>query len=208
MHGSGGPARSFSRQREIAKKEKCMKRRKNGTALILLFAALLLLVGLTSCAPDPPTDADALRGQWAVYLNVDDPDTPEKEERFYNAIIDIQYTVPGYWCFGFVASDSSSTDPDPEPLDPYEIDEVTAECFIKSNRTQSKEDGSFTISFTSEGDSFTVEYRFIDAERNTMEAEFGLISEAEGTDNTEVFIMKRLIDHEIKINADILIPDI
>ena len=57
-----------------------MKRRKNGTALILLFAALLLLVGLTSCAPDPPTDADALRGQWAVYF--DDPDTPEKEEEF------------------------------------------------------------------------------------------------------------------------------
>ena len=100
MHGSGGPARSFSRQREIAKKEKCMKRRKNGTALILLFVSLLLLVGLTSCAPDPPTDADALRGQWAVYANVDDPDTPEKEEEFDGVIIDIQYTVPGYWCFG------------------------------------------------------------------------------------------------------------
>ena len=208
MHGSGGPARSFSRQREIAKKEKCMKRRKNGTALIMLFAALLLLVGLTSCAPDPPTDADALRGQWAVYY--DDPDTPEKEEEFVDAIIDIQYTVPGYWCFGFVTSDPSSTDSDSEPLDPYEIDEATAAYFIKSNRTQSNEDGSFTISSTVESDTFIVEYRFIDAERNTMEAKVMIISESEGTENSEpdVVIMKKLIDHEIKINADILVPDI
>ena len=189
-----------------------MKRRKNGTALILLFAALLLMVGLTSCAPDPPTDADALRGQWAVYMNVDDPDTPEKEERFYNAIIDIQYTVPGYWCLGVVASDSSSTDP-------YEIDEATAEYFIKSNRTQSKEDGSFTVS--SSVSEVSIEYKFIDADRNIMEAkityinesdntESGDVSQSEGTENSEsdVFIMKKLIDHEIKINADILVPAI
>ena len=182
-----------------------MKRRKNGTALILLFAALLLLVGLSSCAPDPPTDADALRGQWAVYLNVDDPDTPEKEERFYGAIIDIQYTVPGYWCLGVVASDSSSTDPDPEPLDPYEIDEATAEYFIKSNRTQSKEDGSFTVS--SSVSEVSIEYKFIDADRNIMEAkityinesdntESGDVSQSEGTENSEsdVFIMKKLIE--------------
>ena len=182
-----------------------MKRRKNGTALILLFAALLLMVGLTSCAPDPPTDADALRGQWAVYI--DDPDTPEKEEEFVDAIIDIQYTVPGYWCLGFVTSDSSSTDPDPEPLDPYKIDEVTEALFIKSNRTQSNEDGSFTVSFTLAGDPLTVEYRFIDAERNTMEAKMMIISESEGTENSEpdVVIMKKLIDHEIKINADVLL---
>ena len=194
-----------------------MKRRKNGTALILLFAALLLMmVGLISCAPDPPTDADALRGQWAVYVNVDDPDTPEKEEEFVDAIIDIQYTMPGYWCLGFVTSDSSSTDPDSEPLDPYEIDEVTARYFIKSNRTQSNEDGSFTISSTVESETFSVEYRFIDAERNTMEAkvkfidetESGDSSQSEGTENSDVVIMKKLIDHEIKINADILVPAI
>lgn len=190
-----------------------MKRRKNGTALILLFAALLLMVGLSSCAPDPPTDAEALRGQWAVYF--DDPDTPEKEEEFGDVIIDIQYTVPGYWCFGFVTSDSSSTDPDSEPLDPYEIDEATAAYFIKSNRTQSNEDGSFTISSTVESETLIVEYRFIDAERNTMEAKVTFIdetgsgdgSQSEGTENSEpdVVIMKKLIDHEIKINADILV---
>ena len=193
-----------------------MKRRKNGTALILLFAALLLMVGLSSCAPDPPTDAEALRGQWAVYY--DDPDTPEKEEEFVDVIIDIQYTVPGYWCFGFVTSDSSSTDSDSKPLDPYEIDEATAAYFIKSNRTQSKEDGSFAISFTVESETLIVEYRFIDAERNTMEAKVkfidetgsGDVSQSEGTENSEpdVVIMKKLIDHEIKINADILVPAI
>ena len=192
-----------------------MKRRKNGTALILLFAALLLMVGLSSCAHDPPTDADALRGQWAVYSNVEDPVTQEMKEEFDGLIIDIQYTVPGYWCWGFVTSDSSSTDPDPEPLDPYEIDEVTAAYFIKSNRTQSNEDGSFTISYTVDSDTLIVEYRFIDAERNTMEAKVTHIdesgsedgSQSEGTENSEpdVVIMKKLIDHEIKINADVLL---
>ena len=185
-----------------------MKRRKNGTALILLFAALLLMVGLSSCAPDPPTDADALRGQWAVYSNVEDPVTQEMKEEFDGLIIDIQYTVPGYWCWGFVTSDS-------EPLDPYEIDEVTAAYFIKSNRTQSNEDGSFTISYTVDSDTLIVEYRFIDAERNTMEAKVRFIdetgsgdgSQSEGTENSEpdVVIMKKLIDHEIKINADVLL---
>ena len=193
-----------------------MKRRKNGTALILLFAALLLMVGLTSCAPDPPTDADALRGQWAVYLNVKDSETQEMKEEFGGVIIDIQYTMPGYWCLGFVTSDPSSTDPDSEPLDPYKIDEVTEARFIKSNRTQSNEDGSFTISSTVDSGTLIVEYRFIDAERNTMEAkvkfidetESGDSSQSEGTENSDVVIMKKLIDHEIKINADILVPAI
>ena len=192
-----------------------MKRRKNGTALIMLFAALLLMVGLSSCTPDPPTDADALRGQWAVYSNVEDPVTQEMKEEFDGWIIDIQYTMPGYWCLVFVSSDPSSTDPDSEPLDSYKIDEVTAACFIKSNRTQSNEDGSFTISSTVESKTLIVEYRFIDAERNTMKAKVTTIdetgsgdgSQSEGTENSEavVVIMKRLIDHEIKINADVLV---
>ena len=193
-----------------------MKRRKNGTALILLFAALLLLVGLTSCAPDPPTDAEALRGQWAVYSNVEDPDTQEMKEEFDGFIIDIQYTMPGYWCLGYATSDSSSTAPDSEPLDPYKIDEVTQGYFIKSNRTQSKEDGSFTVSSSVAG--VNVEYKFIDADRNIMEAEITFINESdntesgdssqsEGTENSEpdVVIMRKLIDHEIKINVDVLL---
>ena len=126
--------------------------------------------------------------------------------------------MPGYWFFGHGTSDSSKsdpTDPDTEPLDPYKIDEVTQGYFIKSNRTQSKEDGSFTISSTVDSDTLIVKYRFIDAERNTMEAtyinesdntESGDSSQSEGTENSEavVVIMKRLIDHEIKINVDVL----
>ena len=192
-----------------------MKRRKNGTALIMLFAALLLMVGLSSCTPDPPTDADALRGQWAVYLNVEDSETQEMKEEFNGYIIDIQYTWPGYWFFGHGTSDSSKSDPtapDTEPLDPYKIDEVTQGYFIKSNRTQSKEDGSFTVSSSVSG--VNVEYKFIDADRNTMEAKVKFIdetgsgdgSQSEGTENSEVVvIMKRLIDHEIKINVDVLL---
>ena len=194
-----------------------MKRRKNGTVLILLFAALLLMVGLSSCTPDPPTDADALRGQWAVYLNVKDSETQEMKEEFDGYIIDIQYTWPGYWFLGHGTSDSSKsdpTDPDTEPLDPYKIDEVTQGYFIKSNRTQSKEDGSFTVSSSVSG--VNVEYKFIDADRNIMEAEITYINESdntesgdssqsEGTENSEVVIMKRLIDHEIKINVDVLL---
>ena len=193
-----------------------MKRRKNGTALIMLFAALLLMVGLSSCTPDPPTDADALRGQWAVYLNVEDSETQGMKEEFNGYIIDIQYTWPGYWFFGHGTSDSSKsdpTDPDTEPLDPYKIDEVTQGYFIKSNRTQSKEDGSFTVSSSVSG--VNVEYKFIDADRNIMEAKVTNIdesgsedgSQSEGTENSEavVVIMKRLIDHEIKINVDVLL---
>ena len=192
-----------------------MKRRKNGTALIMLFAALLLMVGLSSCTPDPPTDADALRGQWAVYLNVKDSETQEMKEEFDGYIIDIQYTWPGYWFLGNGTSDSSKsdpTDPDTEPLDPYKIDEVTQGYFIKSNRTQSKEDGSFTVSSSVSG--VNVEYKFIDADRNIMEAKVTNIdesgsedgSQSEGTGNSEVVvIMKRLIDYEIKINVDVLL---
>ena len=52
------------------------------------------------------------------------------------------------------------------------------------------------------------------AMRNTMEAKVNIDetgsgdgSQSEGTENSEavVVIMKRLIDHEIKINADVLV---
>ena len=40
------------------------------------------------------------------------------------------------------------------------------------------------------------------------ETESGDSSQSEGTENSDVVIMKKLIDHEIKINADILVPAI
>lgn len=194
-----------------------MKKRKNTTAFILFLAALFLLLGFSSCSapePDPPlTDEEALRGQWAVYADVgasngtgtsDEPGaTGETELEF--RIIDIEYTLPGYWLMGLEF--------ETEPTDPYKITEITGGLFIKSNRTQSKEDGSFTVSV----ENFTVEYKFIDAERNTMEAKVMFFSDSEntgsgdvsqlvGTENSEVevYIMKRLIDHEIKVNMDLL----
>ena len=216
-----------------------MKKRKNTTAFVLFLAALFLLLGFSSCSapePNPPlTDEEALRGQWAVYADVgasngtgtsDEPGTTGEPELEFNGIIDIEYTLPGYWLMGF-AFESEPTDPsesepiDPsesEPIDPYKITEITGGFFIKSNRTQSKEDGSFTVSGSIEGDNISIEYKFIDAERNTMEAKVMFFSDSEntgsgdvsqlvGTENSEVevYIMKRLIDHEIKVNMDFLL---
>ena len=206
-----------------------MKKRKNTTAFVLFLAALFLLLGFSSCSapePDPPlTDEEALRGQWALYTEVSTSEgtgasdktgtTGETELEFGLIIIDIQYTLPGYWLMGAVF-ETEPTDPsESEPIDPYKITEITGGSFIKSNRTQSKEDGSFSV----EGIGYTIEYKFIDAERNTMEAKV-TFSESEntgsgdgsqlvGTENSEVevYIMKRLIDHEIKVNIDLLILD-
>ena len=205
-----------------------MKKRKNTTAFVLFLAALFLLLGFSSCSapePDSPlTDEEALRGQWAVYGDVgaskgtgssDEPGATGETELEFSGIIDIEYTLPGYWLMG-MAFETEPTDPsESEPIDPYKITEITGGSFIKSNRTQSKEDGSFSV----EGIGYTIEYKFIDAERNTMEAKV-TFSESEktgsgdgsqlvGTENSEVevYIMKRLIDHEIKVNIDLLILD-
>lgn len=149
----------------------------------------------------------------------DEPGTTgEPELEFVGGIIDIEYTLPGYWLMGF-AFETEPTDPsESEPIDPYKITEITGGYFRKSNRTQSKVDGSFTVSGSIEGENLTVEYKFIDAERNTMEAKVmsfsdsentgsGDVSQLVGTENSEVevCIMKRLIDHEIKVNMDLLL---
>lgn len=196
-----------------------MKKRKNTTAFVLFLAALFLLLGFSSCSapePNPPlTDEEALRGQWAVYADVGasngtgSSDEPGLE--FMGVIIDIEYTLPGYWLAG-MDFETEPTDPsESEPIDPYKITEITGGSFIKSNRTQSKEDGSFSVSYPA----YTIEYKFIDAERNTMKATFsdsentgsGDVSQPVGTENSEVevYIMKRLIDHEIKVNMDFLV---
>lgn len=198
-----------------------MKKRKNTTAFVLFLAALFLLLGFSSCSapePNPPlTDEEALRGQWAVYEVVgasngkgtsDEPGTTgEPELEFYGVIIDIEYTLPGYWLAGMAFEPEPTDSSESEPIDPYKITEITGGYFIKSNRTQSKEDGSFSVSYPA----YTIEYKFIDAERNTMEAKLmpfsdseNDVSQSEDTEN-EVVYMKRLIDHEIKVNMDFLV---
>lgn len=184
------------------------EKRKNTTAFVLFLAALFLLLGFSSCSapePDPPlTDEEALRGQWAVYGaskgtgSSDEPGATGETELEFGLIIDIEYTLPGYWFAGF---EFEPKPPESSDYDPYKITEITGGYFIKSNRTQSKEDGSFSVSYSIEGIGYTIEYKFIDAERNTMEAK---VMNSDGTVE-DVCIMKRLIDHEIKINVDAFI---
>ena len=200
-----------------------MKRRKTVSALILLLAALLMIAGLSSCKdpePEPLTDEEALRGQWAVYY-LEEPGTEEQtsgepgsadtgtqeKEIFAEIIIDIQYTLPGYWFAGFYIDENASEN-DPKPVDPEEITELTEGYFIKSDRTQ-KEDGWFVISADFIADGLKMRYRFTDEERNTMEAEVyeekpEPTPPAENPDteeNTDTLIMRRL-NHVIKINMD------
>ena len=207
-----------------------MKRRKTAPALILLLAAILMLTGLSSCKdpePEPLTDEEALRGQWAVYYleesgteghtsgetGAADTGTQEKEI-FAETIIDIQYTLPGYWFFGRVPVGTPDGDSMPSTLE--EITELTEGHFTKSNRVH-EEDGWFIVSVpedVSDNTDMRIRYRFTDEERNTMEAEVydekpesappaGNPDTEENTD-TDKYIMRRL-NHVIKINMDTMI---
>ena len=193
-----------------------MKKRKTVSALILLLAAILMITGLSSCKdpePDPLTDEEALRGQWAVYELVEEPDTgdqtgteteaivpgTQEKERFAEAIIDIQYTKPGYWFMGYVESKT-----DPENIKvlydigaPAQLDITGQGFYIESKRTQ-EEDGWFVVSLPAlpEGEigEMKIRYKFADEERNTMEAEV-IFPENEGSLKC---IMRRL-NHVIEI---------
>ena len=187
-----------------------MKRRKTVSALILLLAAILMLTGLSSCKdpePEPLTDEEALRGQWAVYELVEEPDTgnqtgteteaiapgTQEKEEFTGFIIDIQYTKPGYWFYG----QARSGETDPENIEVfYDVGDnpesaagkdMDVGFYISSDRTQ-EEDGWFTVSASPLEDGIKIRYRFTDEERNTMEAEVGSLK----------CIMRRL-NHVIEI---------
>ena len=192
-----------------------MKRRKTVSVLILLLVAILMLTGLSSCKdpePEPLTDEEALRGQWAVYY-LEEPGTEEQtsgepgsadtgtqeKEIFAGNIIDIQYTKPGYWFYG----QARSGETDPENIEVfYDVGDnpesaagkdMDVGFYISSDRTQ-EEDGWFTVSASPLEDGIKIRYRFTDEERNTMEAE---VSDA----GDDTYIMRRL-NHVIKINMD------
>ena len=205
-----------------------MKRRKTVSVLILLLVAILMLTGLSSCKdpePEPLTDEEALRGQWAMYQLVKEPDTgnqtgteteaaapsTQEKEKFTGFIIDIQYTLPGYWFRGYYEIDEPASEDDSKPVNPEEITELTEGFFIKSDRTQ-QEDGWFVVSTPpDEGEVMKIRYRFTDEERNTMEAEVyeekpEPTPPAENPDteeNTDTYIMRRL-NHVIKIDMDFM----
>ena len=207
-----------------------MKRRKTVSALILLLAALLMIAGLSSCKdpePEPLTDEEALRGQWAVYY-LEEPGTEEQtsgepgsadtgtqeKEIFAGNIIDIQYTLPGYWFFGYAPVGTPDDESMPSTLE--EITELTEGHFTKSNRVH-EEDGWFVISRPTDnpdGPKTKIRYRFTDEERNTMEAEVNVEKpesappagnpDTEENTDTGKCIMRRL-NHVIKINMDTMI---
>ena len=137
-------------------------------SVVQLVGFVLLLALLVSCpgSPDikdeggspPPliTEEDFLNGQWDIYSQKPSGDL-ELDGR-----IDIQHTLPGYWIImGFIS---------PVIGDP-----------IKSDRTET-EDGVFVISFYDD----KMSYRFVDDERNTMEAECKM------GDITMTYILKRI----------------
>ena len=123
-------------------------------------------ISKTKVVPPPITEEDLLNGQWAVYMEKKGVETPVPY------IIDIQHTLPDYWIMMATAEEPVIGIP------------------FKSDRTET-EDGVFVISYY--GDKMS--YRFVDDERNTMEAECKM------GDITMTFILKRIpSEKEIKMH--------
>lgn len=117
-------------------------------------------------SPPPITEEDLLNGQWAVYMEKKGVETPVPY------IIDIQHTLPDYWIMMATAEEPVIGIP------------------FKSDRTET-EDGVFVISYYDD----KMSYRFVDDERNTMEAECKM------GDITMTFILKRIpSEKEIKMH--------
>lgn len=130
-----------------------MKRRKPVFCFYILLFVLMLILVLSACDDDTPvpesnptmqTDEEALVGQWNIYRkNPKDPSDLQLTAR-----IDIQHTLPGYWIIMGLS--------DPMTGDPF-----------KSDRTGPAEDGWFVVTWNPD----KIRYRFVDDERNTLEAE-------------------------------------
>ena len=145
--------------------------------VVQLVGFVLLLALLVSCpgspdikdeggSPPPITEEDLLNGQWAVYMEKEGVETPVPY------IIDIQHTLPDYWIMMATAEEPVIGIP------------------FKSDRTET-EDGVFVISYYDD----KMSYRFVDDERNTMEAECKM------GDITMTFILKRIpSEKEIKMH--------
>lgn len=136
-----------------------MKRRKTVSIFIQLFAAFLLIAGLSSCK-DPGSSTlaeEALRGQWAVYefVSATEEETSgeegnaelgTQETKQLTAIIDIQHTKPGYWFFGNAGekADLGTIEELYDIGEPAQLFDRQG-FYIKSDRAQ-KEDGWFVVS--------------------------------------------------------------
>ena len=101
-----------------------------------------------------PTDKELLEGQWAVYYQSPSDSSGDFQPYEY-LLIDIQHTLSEYWIIVY-------TDEDPVIGAP-----------VKSDRTET-EDGWFVVSLDFLDPEAEMKYRFVDDERNTLEAEFSM----------------------------------
>lgn len=95
-----------------------------------------------------PTDKELLEGQWTISIQNPSGDFEPYDE----GLIDIQHTLSEYWIVVYLDEDPVIGAP------------------VKSDRTET-EDGWFVVSFDALAPEAEIKYRFVDDERNTLEAE-------------------------------------
>ena len=97
-----------------------------------------------------PTDKELLEGQWTVSMQ-----DPSGDFQPTGNLIDIQHTLPEYWIIVHTDEDHVIGAP------------------VKSDRTET-EDGWFVVSLDFLDPEAEMKYRFVDDERNTLEAEVSM----------------------------------
>ena len=180
----------------VSRRSNHMKRKSTLQLIVILLAVMIALFSFTACddnpnAPpetgeeqagnpddNPPAipDEEALTGQWLVYLL--DDETQKME--FGKSVIDIQYTAPGYWIMAYMKNISDST----ANLGGFKV---------QSNRTL-QEDGWFVVTASVEEDDYEIRYRFMDSDRNTLEAEY-----ITGTQDVTKVELRRIVGRVIEI---------
>ena len=121
-----------------------------------------------------------MTGQWFVYLL--DDETQKME--FYNFVIDIQYTAPGYWIMAQIEDISDSI-------------AYSGGFKVQSNRTL-QEDGWFVVSVSVAEDLFEIRYRFRDSDRKTLEAEYRIT----GVQGVAKMELRRIVGRVIEISDE------
>lgn len=111
-------------------------------------------------------------------------DDKTQEMESFGAVIDIQYTKPGYWIMAFMPDISGSV-------------AFSGGSEFLSNRIL-KEDGWFVVSVSEAEDPYEIRYRFRDSDRNTLDAEYR-IAGVQGVTNLE---LRRVTDRVIEISDE------
>ena len=129
---------------------------------------------------NPPAipDEEALTGQWLVYLLNDET----QEMEFFDVVIDIQYTAPGYWIKAEMQNISDSI-------------AYSGGVKVQSNRTL-QEDGWFVVSVSEAEGGYEIRYRFRDSDRNTLETH---ITDGQNVTKME---LRRIVGRVIEISEE------